>query len=785
MLSSRSTSDRGFIGQVTMFLGVSVIAGVLVAGMLIPIAGGAGLSARSTAQAFSDSPQNLDLQPLAQRSRILAADGSLIADLYDENRISVPLKAVAPVMRQAILAIEDSRFYQHGGVDLRGTLRAAATNAQSGGLVQGGSTLTQQYVKNVLVEQARNSEQVKAAREKGLARKYRELQYAIQIERELTKDQILENYLNIAYFGSGTYGVEAAARHYFSKTAATLSLPEAAMLAGVVRSPSAYAPTANLKKATTRRNTVLDRMDQLKMITPAQAAQAKASKVVLKVQKPKHGCAAAKDAAFYCEYVSRLIQTDPIFGKTKADREALLDRGGLTIVTTLNPKMQKAAQRAVSKHVYPKDKAAAAISLVEPGSGAIRAMAQSRPFNTGGLNLNVDKQYGGGVGFQAGSTFKAFVAASALEQDIPVSTSFHAPDHIDMNGPFKTCDGETTDPWPVDNENNQEDGVYNMAGAMAKSVNTYFAQLEERTGVCGPKQVAQRLGLTQATGKPIEEYKSFTLGAVGDHGVAPLDMAEAYATFAARGKHCDAVAIVSITDRNGKKLAVPPAKCEQVLKPEIADTVNAILQGVVQQGTGQAASIGRPAAGKTGTTDSRVAVWYVGYTPNMAAAVWAGSPKDYTYEMSDVKIGPKYYSNVCGGCLPGPIWRDTMRSALKGLPAMSFEQPPADVLFGQGEPIPDVKGVPVDQAVAALRQAGFDPQVSGDLVFSRQPAGTVAYTSPRIGDRAPKGSKVTVFISRGGQIGFTPTPTPPPGGGITPKPRKCRPNDFPICRPRD
>jgi PASTA domain len=169
----------------------------------------------------------------------------------------------------------------------------------------------------------------------------------------------------------------------------------------------------------------------------------------------------------------------------------------------------------------------------------------------------------------------------------------------------------------------------------------------------------------------------------------------------------------------------------------------------------------------------------------MAAAVWAGSPKDYKYKMTGVKIGPKFYRNVCGGCLPGPIWRDTMRAALKGLPAPGFQQPPADVLFGEGEPIPDVRGVPVDQAVAALQQAGFETQVSPDLVFSRQPAGTVAFTSPGAGSRSPKGSKVTVFISRGGQIGFTPTPTPPPGGGITPRPRKCRPRDFPICRPRE
>jgi membrane peptidoglycan carboxypeptidase len=786
MVQPRPTSDRGFIGQVTMFLGVSGLAGVLVAGMLIPLASSVGLSARSTAQAFNEPHENLDLQPLAQRSRILAADGkTVIAELYDENRISVPLKAVAPIMRQAIVAIEDSRFYEHGGVDLRGTLRAAATNAQSGEVLQGGSTLTQQYVKNVLVEQARNPDQVRAARERGLARKFRELQYAIQIEKELTKDQILENYLNIAYFGGGAYGVEAAARHFFGRSASKLTLPEAALLAGVVRSPSTYSPTSNPAKATARRNTVLDRMAEIKMISPAQAAQAKKGKIALHIQKSRHGCATAKEAAFFCDYVSRVIRTDPVFGKTKAEREALLARGGLNVVTTLIPKMQKAAQRGLDKHVYARDKAAGAISLVEPGTGAIRAMAQSRPYGSGGISLNVDQKYGGGNGFQAGSTFKAFVAAAALQQNIPPTTTFHAPYQIDLSDrPFKTCNGVVKSEWSPSNETQSETGTYNMATGLADSINTYFAQLEAQTGLCEPKKVAEQLGLTQATGEPLQEDKAFTLGAVGAHGVSPLAMAEAYATFAARGKHCDAVAIVSVTDRNGKSLPVPKADCRDVLKPEIADTMNAMLQGVIEHGTATSANIGRPAAGKTGTTQNRVAVWFVGYTPNMAAAVWVGSPKDYTYHLVDKKIGPETRHNWCGGCLPAPIWADAMEKALAGLPEQDFVHSSANFGIPEGAPVPDVRGATPDQAVAALSQAGFNPQMSSSFVASNRPFGTVAFTSPKAGTFAPKGSTVTIFVSRGGQASFNPSPPPGTGGGGgggNPKPRRCKPNQFPFC----
>jgi membrane peptidoglycan carboxypeptidase len=762
MVRFRPSAALGIVGQLTIFLGISVLSGLLLAGLLIPLAGGLGLTARSAAEVVTKPGETLDVRQMAQRSRILAADGSLIADLYDENRVSVSLTKVAPIMKQAILAIEDSRFYEHGGLDVRGTMRAIATNAQSGELVQGGSTLTQQYVKNVLVTQAKTREQVVAAQDRKLGRKVRELKFALQVEDQLTKDKILENYLNITYFGSGAYGVEAAARRYFSKHASQLNLAEAALLAGLVRNPYKYSPSPkNMANTAARRNTVLDRMAELKLITPAMAAATKRTKVALKPSKTTHGCAAAKAAAWFCDYVVNTIRNDPLYGKTKADRQALLDRGGLTVRTTYDPRMQRAAQQGVNKHVYAKDRAAAAMSIVEPGTGAIKAMAQSRPYGTGGVNLNADKKQGSGAGFQAGSTFKVFVAASALQQNIPVSTTIHAPFELDASElKFRTCvngkSGTTRDrDWKPKNESETENGPYNMASGLELSVNTYFIQLEARTGVCEPAKLAERMGLQQAHGEPLQQHGTFTLGT---NPVSPLSMAEAYATFAARGKHCHAVAITKITDRNNRDLPVPPAKCDQVLKPEIADTMNALLQNVVKNGTGKNADFGRPIAGKTGTTNDRVAVWWVGYTPNMAAAVWAGSPKDYTYHMENVKIGPTFYSGgVCGGCLPAKIWRDAMRQVVADLPANGFNAPPPQMIAGQGNEVPDLRGIPASAAEAALRAAGWQVKIADGRVDSRQPADTVAFTSPNAGDRASPNSTVTIFVSRGngtGQVFF-------------------------------
>jgi membrane peptidoglycan carboxypeptidase len=787
-------SESGFITRLVLFLVVSVLSGVLVAGLVLPVLGSAGLVARKSADGFEDLPAELDIPPLPERSRILASDGSLIANFFYENRISVPLTQVSPLMRQAVVAIEDSRFYKHGGIDLRGTVRALVNN-QSGNDVQGGSTLTQQYVKQVLLERAQNIEdpkkrlaEQKAATEQSYSRKLRELRYAVALEEKYSKEQILERYLNIAYFGSGAYGIEAASRHYFSRSANNLTLPQAALLAGIVQQPSAFDPIRHPDAALTRRNIVLARMAEVGLSTQADVAAATATKLALNVPKNTgNGCNDSR-IPFFCDFVLKTILNDKTFGATREDRTRLLLRGGLTITTTVDRKVQAAAQKAVENYVHPRDKVASAVVTVQPGTGYIKAMAVSRGYGDGKgeikFNPATDRAYGGSIGFQAGSTFKVFVAAAALEKGYPFNYPIQSPYRKEI-GPVETCDGPDNTPWDPANESSSENGTYTLQTGIADSVNTYFAQLEERVGVCRPAQIARALGVRTADNKPLQQVKSFTLGT---NLVSPLSMAEAYATFAARGVHCNAVAISGVVDSAGKNLPVPGAKCGQAIEQKVADGMNQLLQGVMQFGTGARVALGRPSAGKTGTTDSRYNVWFIGYTSELATAVWAGNPSPPSggYPLVNRQIGGRYYGNVCGGCLPGPIWRQTMTDALDGTPASTFATAPSDVVNGLPTPVPSVTGMSVRAARATLRTAGFVPIVARRPVFvDYAQAGTVAYTSPGRGANAYAGQSVTVYLSAGPQS--QPNPTTGPGNpNPNPNPRpqnSCQINPVPGCDP--
>jgi membrane peptidoglycan carboxypeptidase len=768
----RSRDDGGFVSRLLLFLGVSVLCGVLVAGLTLPMVGGFGLAARDSADGFESLPAELEIPPLPERSTILAANGKQIATFYEENRVVVPLSEVAPVMRRAIVAIEDSRFYQHGGIDLRGTIRALVNNS-SGRDVQGGSTLTQQYVKQVLLESAseikdpkKRAAAEKAATEQSYTRKLRELRYAVALEEKYTKKQILERYLNIAYFGSGAYGVEAAAKRYFNVHASELTLPQAALLAGIVQQPTAYDPTRNPDRALTRRNTVLARMAEVGLATTQDVAAAQATELDLHVNKKsrQNGCSDSK-VPFFCDFVLKTILNDKAFGATRSDRTALLLRGGLTITTTLDLKAQKYADQALRDHVDPRDKVASALVSVQPGTGQIKAMAVSRDYGDGKgeikFNPATDRAYGGSNGFQAGSTFKPFVAAAALEQGYPFSYSIYSPYQAHI-GDVKGCDGTLTDPWDPYNETPSENGTYTLQTGIEGSINTYFAQLEERVGVCRPWQIATALGMNRADGEPlVGPYKTFTLGV---DEVSPLSMAEAYATFAARGTHCTSIAILEVTDPTGNRLPVPQADCKQALDQKIADGINELLQGVIKNGTGRRAAIGRPAAGKTGTTNRRVSVWFVGYTPDLATAVWAGnpSPPKGGYPLTNRVIGGVYYGDVCGGCLPGPIWQQMMSNTLEGTPATSFTSAADDVRSGTAINVPSVTGMSVDQARQALRDAGLDAVVSDSQVYvTYAPAGTVAYSYPGKDAQVYPGQRVVLYVSAGPPAV---QPTTPPTG---------------------
>ncbi|MFD7225897.1 transglycosylase domain-containing protein [Streptomyces sp. NPDC059892] len=668
--------------QAAAFLGVAALSGVVLAGIALPAAGAIGLAAKGAVEEFDDIPSDLRTPPLSQRTRILDRDGGAIATVYSRDRTVVPLKDVSPHMRDAIIAIEDSRFYEHGAVDLKGILRAMNRNVQAGGATQGASTLTQQYVKNVFVEEAGDDpEKVAQATQQTVGRKVRELKYAIQVEEELGKERILENYLNITFFGNQAYGVEAAAQRYFSKRAKDLRLEEAALLAGMVQSPSRYDPVNNVEEATARRDTVLSRMVAAGSVTRAEAEKAMAAPVRLKVSRPRNGCiTAVSGAGFFCDYVRKTVLNDPAFGRTDKERSKLWNLGGLTIRTTLDPRAQRAANEAATAKVDRGDKFAASVVQVEPGSGRILSMGQSRPYglnqkqNETVLNLAVGNRMGGSTyGFQVGSTFKPFTAAAALEKGIGPATSFTTDWKLTLpESSFRTCDGSPAgnQPWALQNELESEKGTWDMTSALGKSINTYFALLEQKAGLCETIEMAKKVGYERGDGKEIEARPAVTLGSIDS---TPLSMASAYATFANRGTYCTPVAIESVKDARGKDIPVPEPACSKAMSERTADTVNQMLKGVVEDGTGTRAGLDdRDNAGKTGTTNDRKDAWFVGYTPDLSTAVWVGDDIGEKSSMFGVTIGGQYYDKVCGGCLPGPIWRIAMTGALDASDAPAF-----------------------------------------------------------------------------------------------------------------
>lgn len=756
------------------------LAGVIVALMLLPTACTAGVGARDTARWFDSDPVNLTTSGVPQRSTILAADGSKIATFFYQNRVDVPLNKIAPVARTAVLAIEDSRFYEHGAIDLQGTLRALASNLSSGQVTQGGSGITQQYVKNLLLTQADNDEEREAAKEVTTARKVRELRYAVAVEEKYSKDEILRRYLNIAYYGDGAYGIEAASRHYFSKHASQLDLPEAALLAGIIRYPYAYDPTRHPGEARKRRDTVLDRMAALGWIDAAKAAEAKRRPIGLKIDNIRSGCVSSK-APFFCDYVQREILTNPVFGKTAKDREKLLKRGGLTIRTTMDPRAQKAAQRAVDRHVPPKNSAhkAAAEAMVEPGTGEIKAMVVDRalgPDKERGktwINFAADASHGSSIGMQAGSTFKAFTLAAALDEGMPFGTRLMAPRAYTPVG-FRNCDGDRVGD-PNASLRNAADGEggrqFSLVTGTHHSVNTFFLALEKEVGLCDTVRMAERLGMKQANGKPLEQYPAFTLGF---NPVSPLRLAAAYAAFGARGEYCKPIAIKSVKDAAGHRLKVPPRDCEQVLDEDVADAVNYVLQGVLTKGTARGMGLGRPAAGKTGTVDDFSAAWFAGYTPDLASAVWVGDPRGgYRHPMGNLCMDGRCYGAVFGATIPAPIWQQSMSGALRDTAPSSFHRPPSHYFSkGSGEDrvkVPDVRGMKLKDAVAKLRAAGFTTNIGAQVASDQYPKGTVAEMSPAPGPAEP-GTTITLRASRGPDRPERPGDPEGPDGPLPPRP---------------
>ena len=681
--SPKKSSGSG-LGGLLRVLATGLVVGAILAAMAVPVLAGFGKASNVAADQIGSLPAELATPPLPARTYMVDANGDRIATLFEENRIEVPLDKISENMRHAVVAVEDERFYEHHGVDVKGLVRAQLENTATGSIQQGASTLTMQYVRNVLVTAAKTDQEAQAARERTTARKLQEIRYAVQLERELPKDEILNRYLNIAYFGSGAYGVEAASRRYFGHSADKLSPAEAALLAGIVQSPVSYDPLINPDEAKVRRDAVLTQMERQDYITPEQYNKAMARPIdkMLNPKKIANGCAASK-YPFYCDYAMKQVLNDPNYGKTKQDREDFLKRGGLVIHTALQPKAQDAATNAVMNYIPATDPSgkAAAIAMVNPPTGEVVALAQDRYWGTKGkgkttYNYAVDLKDGGTTGMQAGSTFKIFTIGAAMEAGIsPYKVLDASQNKYFAAGPWG-CTDNYFGPYTVNNST--ASGQFNMLQGTAFSVNTYFVGLEQLAGLCRTVDIAKRTGMTLANGGELPTVQSFTLGSVE---ISPLALATSYATFANHGVYCKAHAITKIVDENDqnkKVVAKVDPQCRPVMSREVADSTTAVLTHVVDGGiggrTGAAMSLGRDTTGKTGTTDTSAAVWFAGYTPDLSTAVWVGDPRGgFKHPMKDVTINGSYYGQVFGSTLPGPIWKQAMLGALSDSPPQSFE----------------------------------------------------------------------------------------------------------------
>ena len=521
--------------------------------------------------------------------------------------------------------------------------------------------------------------------------------------------------------------------------------------------------------AIARRNVVLDREAQLHVISSDEADTLKQQKLGLKVQKSQNGCVNAT-APFFCDYVVDTLKQDPDLGTTEADRMKLLTSGGLTIKTTLRMPNQRAADTSVAAHVHPTDQAIGAIAEVEPGTGDVLALAQSRPMGADAkkgqsyINYTIPQEVGNAPGFQAGSTFKAFVLATAITQGIPLSTTFD--NQQSMTFPqslYANCPGQPNyaGTWHVGKSTIW--GPMNAYVGTRKSVNTYFAQLEQKTGVCDPFNLAKSMGVYltdpngDAHGNGAERIPAFTLGVVN---VSPLEMAGAYATFGARGSFCKPHPVTEILDSAGHTIKSYPPQCTQVMPQTTADAVNDVLRGVQEPGgfghdlghTNLALANGTviPSAGKTGTTQDGKSVWFMGYTPQIATAAMIAGANDLGHPISlaGQTIAGSHVYSVSGSGFAGPMWADAMHPIQDSLKPINFTAPDPNIVHGVQVPVPDVGGMSVDQAKKTLASAGFTAIV-GSQVYSGYKAGAVSYSYPS--HEAASGSAITLFISMGPQ----------------------------------
>ncbi|GAB3656934.1 transglycosylase domain-containing protein [Glycomyces tarimensis] len=793
--------DRSPLGDALALLVCGVLAGVLAAAAAFPLVATGGLVVGDGVDSFESLPTELTKPTLPQTSYVYASDGeTLITSFYEENRREVSLDDVSPLMVDALLAAEDSKFFEHTGVDWIGIVRAAVAN-QSGDDTQGASTLTMQFVRNTLIYSASTIDEVIEASEDTYDRKLREARYAMAIEETMSKEEILQGYLNVIYLGNQAYGVHAGSYTYFNKAPSELALHEAATLAALPKFPS-YADglldgEGDDSLIMERRNWVLDRMASLGMISDAEAAETKEQPLGLDPREVRSECVdvATANWGFFCDFFKDWWASQELFGETERDRLSLLKRGGFRIVTTLDPELQDSAMDAIHDKIDDDDVRALGSVTITPGTGHVRSMAVNRvysldqtdngprsdgkdvPSNYPNTTIPLLSGNNETAGFPAGSTFKMFTMLAALEEGWPLKTTLPSPkqytsqykigaeadENVKCNRQTDQYDNEFWS-WCPTTENYSAGPPLDMWGSFGRSSNTAFVQLQEMVGTSKAVEMAERLGITfygesgvqQAReGKDGEEadefldsnYGVFTLG-MGD-STTPIDMAEAYAAVAAEGLHCEPLPVLTVTAADGEEWAEAAAPtCDQAISKEVARAAISAARCPVNDSDSKSRCQGGTASeaggfdghimGKTGTADSDRAYWFMASTPGATTATFVGDPDSSSHK--DLAAG--FHEEVRGTGV------DILEAASEDLDEKNWPAPSDKMVNGENlVSIPGIGCESVDSAKSRVASAGFDVSVSPGRFNSECAEGQAFSTS--VTGSAPKGSPIFILVSNG------------------------------------
>ncbi|MEX1078482.1 MAG: transglycosylase domain-containing protein [Homoserinimonas sp.] len=768
-MSAQKTKPSGVIGAIAGLLGLSVLAGVLVTAMVTPAIAVTGLTAQSSIGIFNSLPDYLTLDSQSQKNTIYTLDNNQepveIASIYHQNREEIAWEDVNENVKNALLAAEDRKFYEHGGVNISSTIRAALGNVVASDITSGASTLTMQLVKNILImrsleeeTQALRAEARAEAEAQTIDRKLREMKLAIGLEKRYTKNEIMLGYLNIAGFGGNTYGIQAAANQFYSVDAKDLTLPQAASLIAIVQTPTYHTLRyeENYEANKKRRDFILHTMFELGYIEQAELDEAAAAELDVVPSPPQGGCINAAIAKYFCDFVEKHVPELESLGATAEERLANWQLGGYQIYTTLDHSQQKNAEATVLREAPAEENRfslGSAASVVEPGTGRILAMAQNKIYDpsdddnnaTTTVNYNTDKPYGGSSGFQVGSTYKIFTLAEWLKQNHGLNET--------VDGRVKTYDQTDfpasctsfagSPPWKVPNYGGVGGSIStSVMRATAQSINSAFAGMAVKLDQCAIRDTALSMGVHRADGGELEPYPAAILGT---NEIAPLSLASAFATVASGGTYCKPIAIDRIVDADGEELPGQSQECTRSLTPEVAAGVAYALRGVMTGGgTGRQAN---PAdnvkvIGKTGTTDSAIHTWMAGASTKAALAVWVGNV-----------VGKQNLKQVW---LPGGIGDGARYRIFKGIMGPingeygggDFPAPPSRLLSGQLSTVPDVSGQSEDQVRSLLQGLGFTPQKGADRESSMT-AGRAVGTSPGAGAKISQGSVVTYYLSDG------------------------------------